>query len=88
MKKQYNIALKRTAAKQLSSLPNDIHTLILTKIEMLADNPYPRGSKKLQGDEARRIRVGDYRILYDVDETAHSVVILDIAHRKEIYKKR
>lgn len=52
----------------------------------LKENPYPYGTKKLHGREGYRIRVGDYRILYVVDESNKCIEIFSVAHRKEVYR--
>ena len=52
----------------------------------LGDDPKPHGSIKLSGRDGRRIRVGDYRVIYEIDGDAHEVTVLDVGHRRDIYR--
>ena len=77
-------AARRQLAKlQKSRTPNTKH--IIAAIRSLADNPRPSGCKKLVNRPERRLRVGDYRILYLVDDVRRTVSISAIAHRREVY---
>ncbi len=60
--------------------------MIISKIKLLVDNPHPPHTKKLAGREGWRIRVGDYRILYTVNNKQQEVIILSVANRKDAYK--
>lgn len=82
----YKVIATRQAAKQLQKLPSTYVELIRQHIHSLADNPRPSGVKKLTNDLSYRLRVGDYRILYDVDDTAQLVTIYRIKHRKDVYR--
>jgi mRNA interferase RelE/StbE len=82
----YNIFLKRSAEKDLDRLPQKIHTRIVNFLISLKENPLPQGVKKLHGREGYRIRVGNYRILYFIDNAEKKVEIVSIAHRKEVYR--
>lgn len=84
----YKITFKASAEKDLRKLPKPIILSILTAIDDLAVNPYPTGTKKLKGQEKPyfRIRTGDYRIIYEVNNQQLIVHIVEIGHRKEIYK--
>lgn len=83
----YRIELKSSAAKELEKLPRKMIPRVVTAINKLAENPYPRGVKKLAGFERTyRIRVGDYRILYDIFEKKLIIEIIRIRHRKDVYK--
>jgi len=81
------VFLSTKADKQLSKLPNRMHELLLSKIEVLQDVPLPTNSKKLQGRQGWRIRVGDYRILYTVNPRKKELTVLSVAHRKEAYRE-
>lgn len=83
----YKITIKKTAAKELNNLPNKIATLITNAISELVNNPRPKGCKKLKGLETIfwRIRIGDYRVLYTVDDTIKIIDIKKIGNRKDIY---
>lgn len=85
----YNVVLTRSAQKQLRKLPARIADLIEEKLLELEGNPRPSGCKKLVGeDNAWRIRIGDYRVLYEIQDKMLIVHVVDINHRKDIYKKR
>jgi len=82
----YLVYLKRSAEKELDHLPSDVHKRIVKRLISLKDNPRPHGTKKLHGREGYRIRVGEYRILYIINETKKKVEIVSIGHRKEVYR--
>jgi mRNA interferase RelE/StbE len=61
---------------------------IASRIEALAENPHPQGTKKIEGeDDLYRLRVGDYRILYQVETKVLLVLIIGIGHRREVYRR-
>ncbi|MDZ4205279.1 MAG: type II toxin-antitoxin system RelE/ParE family toxin, partial [Bacteroidales bacterium] len=60
--------------------------VIKTAIAGLASNPRPQGCKKLKGEAAFRIRIGDYRIIYEIDESAIHLTVVSVGHRKDVYK--
>jgi mRNA interferase RelE/StbE len=74
------------AARQIQRLPENIRARLGPHISGLADNSHPRGSKKLAGTEGYRLRVGDYRVLYEIDNDASRVLIVRVAHRREVYR--
>lgn len=75
------------AQKDLDRLPNKLGSKIYSEITKLAENPYPMGSKKLQGwGGMYRIRIGDYRVIYEVGGKLQEVVIAKIKHRKDVYR--
>jgi len=82
----YGIFLKRSAEKELQGLPAKIHDKAIEILISLKENPRSLGAKKLQGQEGYRIKVGDYRILYLVDDRERKIEIFSIAHRKEVYR--
>ena len=83
----YRIEWKRSAAKELQSLPAAMIRRIVEAVTPLADNPFPHGATKLVGSEQTyRIRVGDYRIVYSVYQSALIVEIVRVAHRREVYR--
>ncbi len=83
----YRVALAASAEKELSGLPTRVVARVMPRIESLAASPRPPGCKKLKaGDNEWRIRVGDYRIVYEIDDTAKTVDVTRIAHRREVYK--
>jgi len=82
----YTVRLKRSAEKELENLPARIHNKVINVLLSLKENPFPRNSIKLHGREGWRIRVGNYRILYIIDEPDKNVEIISVAHRKEVYR--
>lgn len=82
----YKIIFRGRAAKQIQDLPANYFRLVQQHIDDLAGNPRPPGVKKLTAGEGYRIRVGDYRILYDIDDTAQMVIIYRVKHRREVYR--
>jgi len=83
----YEITFARSAGKELQALPLNVAERILTKIEGLASNPRPHGCKKLSGPTRLwRLRVGDYRIVYDIDDEERVVDISVIRHRSVAYR--
>lgn len=84
----YTVQLERTAQKQLSQIPHPFLEAIDEKILALETNPRPPGCKKLKGKEGWRIRVGDYRIIYKINDGILLVLIIEIGDRKNIYRKK
>ena len=82
----YEIHIKKDAEKDLLSLPKADLKRVTKKIKKLAGLPRPIGCEKLQGEEGYRIRQGDYRIIYFVDDTEKMVRIIRIGNRKEVYR--
>lgn len=82
----YQVELRRTAFKDLESIPADYVRLIASHINRLENNPRPNDSKKLKGDAGYSLRVGSYRVLYDIDDKAKTVTIYRIKHRREAYR--
>lgn len=82
----YTVVLTRTAQKQLDKLPTLTADTLLSAIELLASDPRPDGCKKLKGRPGYRIRKGDYRVLYDVQDSVLVVEVIALGHRKDIYE--
>ena len=82
----YQIDLRRQAYKDLEAIPADYARLIASHIDTLAENPRPNDSKKLKGDAGYSLRVGTYRILYDIDDKAKFITVYRIKHRREAYR--
>ena len=87
----YGFAYSDDALKFLATVPAKIRGQIKRKIETLAANPHPPGCKKLsgmesEGEEIYRVRSGDYRVLYLVRGNPHQIIVLDIDHRKDVYR--
>lgn len=84
---QYQIVFARSARKELQSLPQIVAERIIAKIEVLTNNPRPPGSKKLRGfSRLWRLRVGEYRVVYDIDDENRMVDISIVRHRSETYR--
>jgi len=82
----YRIEYLPAAFHSLKKLPADIHRRIVAKIESLGANPRPSGAIKLTGREVYRIRVGDYRVVYGIADEKLVVLIVEVGHRREIYR--
>ena len=83
----YHVSLTASAEKELHRLPAQMVARIMPRLEGLALAPRPAGCKKLTGgDNEWRIRVGDYRIVYEIDDRARTVDVTRIAHRREVYE--
>ncbi len=84
---KFTLEIKPSAAKELDALDDALFARIDRKIMILAENPRPPGCKKLRGYKDHwRIRVGDWRVLYVIDDAAQRVSITRVAHRKEVYE--
>lgn len=84
----YNITFKKSAEKEFEKLPSSIIKRIGNSIDSLSKNPRPVGSKKLEGQKESlwRIRIGDYRVIYLIEDVIKIVEIRRIGHRKNIYE--
>ena len=82
----YEIEIRRTALKDLKDIPADYARLIAKHIDLLEQNPRPSDTKKLKGDAGFSLRVGIYRVLYDIDDKAQMVTIYRIKHRRDAYR--
>ena len=84
---RYSLEIKQSAQRELDALDNAVFARIDRKIVTLADNPRPSGCKKLRGHKDQwRIRVGDWRVVYFIDDQAKLVTITRVAHRREVYE--
>lgn len=82
----YRIEFTTAAARQSKKLPLAARNRVLDAIAALAVDPRPRGSRKLTGEEvAWRIRVGDYRVIYEINDSVLVVTVVRTAHRREVY---
>jgi mRNA interferase RelE/StbE len=83
----YEIEISRTAEKQLSKLAEEDQLRVARAVVVLADEPRPRGARKLSGyDDVFRIRVGHFRVLYSVSDARVVILVLKIGHRKDVYR--
>jgi mRNA interferase RelE/StbE len=82
---KYQILIRRSAQKSLSALPSKDYIRVKQAIYDLSDDPRPMGHKKLTNRPGYRIRVGNYRIIYEIYDNKLEVIILLIGHRRDIY---
>jgi mRNA interferase RelE/StbE len=82
----YNLLIKPSAAKELESIPKKDRKRVAASMLDLASDPQPFGAEKLSAQEKYRVRQGDYRISYFIEDTITTVRILKIAHRGEVYR--
>ena len=85
---RYRIEFSHRAAKAYRAFPEDVRRGIEPKIDALAENPRPRGARKIEGEEtAYRVRVGDYRIVYEVHDRVFLILVMNVGHRREVYRR-
>nr|VFJ75174.1 MAG: mRNA interferase RelE/StbE [Candidatus Kentron sp. FW] len=82
----YSIDIQRSARKSLAGISQPHRTRIIERIRQLADNPRPPSCKKLIGRDAWRIRIGSYRVLYEIHDDRLVILVVSIGHRREIYR--
>ncbi len=83
--KKYTLVIKNSAKRQLSKLPESVYKVLKTAIDGLVDDPRPRGCKKLKLSNNYRIRKGDYRIIYNIEDDKIIVTVLKVGHRQNVY---
>ncbi len=84
---EYKIFIEKNAQKALTKITEKEQNRIIEAIRNLSQNPKPMGVKKLSGREAWRIRVGSYRIIYEIQDDKLLIVVISIGHRREIYRQ-
>ena len=82
----YQIQVLRRARKELARLRTQEYERVRDVIRALADDPRPSGCKKLTGRAGWRIRVGSYRVIYEIEDVVRMVTVLEIGHRRDIYR--
>lgn len=82
----YKISVKKSAEKELRSIPPKDLVRIIGKIKNLAHQPRPFGCEKMEGGERYRIRQGDWRFIYTIDDEIKSVTVVKIGNRREVYR--
>jgi len=82
----YSIYILRRAQRELAQLPKEAYERVRDAIHAFGQNPRPPGCLKLTGRDGWRIRVGDYRVIYEIDDEQRTVTILHIGHRRDIYR--
>lgn len=83
----YEIIITKSIQKQLDNLPNNIQERVYDKISQLAEEPRPDGVVKLKGYNEYRVRIGDYRLVYEIQDEKLIVLLLQCKHRRDVYKK-
>ncbi len=81
-----SITILKKAQKELAGLAREDYARVKDAILKLADNPRPDGSLKLTGRPAWRIRAGDYRVIYEIDDAQAKITIVHIGHRRDVYR--
>jgi mRNA interferase RelE/StbE len=82
----YRVILPNSVQKELDRLPDDAARRILTRLAALENNPRPADVKKLKGRDAWRIRIGDYRVIYEIHDRVLQIIVITVGHRREIYR--
>jgi len=82
---KYELVVRPSVGKDTKEIPSKDLKKILQKIEALCDKPHPLGSVKLSGLEYYRIRQGDYKIIYEIEDTRLIVAVIKIGHRRKVY---
>ena len=83
----YRLEIKRSAAKELETLPAKDRGRVAARIQALAEDPRPAGAEKLSGQERYRVRQGDYRILYEIHDEVLVIIVVKIGNRRDVYRK-
>lgn len=84
--KTYTVVVTETVRKLILRLPASIATRIENSLLQLEANPRPPGCKKFKGRNGYRIRVGDYRVIYEIEDNILRIIVIDVGHRKDIYR--
>ena len=84
----YTVVLRPHAFRAMKKLPVEVRRRLQPAIDTLANTPRPAGVKKLSGtEEVYRIRVDDYRILYEIQDAVLRVLVIEVGHRREVYRR-
>ena len=86
MPENYHVHIKRSAEKELDALPRRTRDRIGERLLKLETDPRSRDVKKLQGQVAYRLRVGNYRVLFTIDDDARTVMVYAVGHRRDVYR--
>jgi mRNA interferase RelE/StbE len=82
----YRLEIRRSAEKAAEGLPLKIRRRVVARIQSLAQDPRPFGCEKISGAEKYRLRQGDYRIVYGIDDVRSVVTVIKIGHRRDVYR--
>lgn len=83
---RYRLVFKKSVARDLRAIPNADLKKILARIDGLRSEPRPAGCEKLSAQERYRVRQGDYRIVYEIEDAILVVLVVKIGHRREVYR--
>ena len=84
---RYEVRFNPAAAKELAKLPREVQRRLAPKIDALTVNPRPPGAERLSGEDAWRIRVGDYRVVYTIEDLVLLVLVIHVGNRRDVYKR-
>ncbi|MCL5999563.1 MAG: type II toxin-antitoxin system RelE/ParE family toxin [Chloroflexi bacterium] len=82
----YRLIILSSAERDIRKLPREIQARVTVRIEALKTNPRPHDVKKLEASDEYRIRVGDYRVVYTIDDDIVTITIVRVGHRREVYR--
>ena len=82
----YRVTILRRAQRELGALEGEAYTRVRDAIGELAEDPRPSGCLKLTGRDGWRIRMGNYRVVYEIDDSAQIVIVLHVGHRRDVYR--
>lgn len=82
----YRVLITRSAEKEIEHLPDGVRRLVVRRILALEDDPRSHGSQKLSGEDKYRIRQGDYRVVYTIEDAIVTVTVVRVAHRSDVYR--
>ncbi|HSH79776.1 MAG TPA: type II toxin-antitoxin system RelE/ParE family toxin [Herpetosiphonaceae bacterium] len=82
----YTLVIGRDAQRALARIHDPDYGRILTAIQALVNDPRPRGCKKLRNRDAWRIRIGNYRVIYEINDRALVVTVVDVGNRRDVYR--
>jgi mRNA interferase RelE/StbE len=83
---EYKIYFKQSAVKDLDAIPKKDLQRIINRIDFLKENPRPPGCEKLSGQERYRVRQGNYRIVYSIQDDVLTIMVVKIGHRRNVYR--
>lgn len=83
----YRVEITKSAAKAIQSLPPSARRRVTERLRDLAADPRPNGVRKLQGRDGYRVRVGDYRVIYTVQDDVVLVTVIRVGHRRDVYER-
>jgi mRNA interferase RelE/StbE len=82
----YTVQVSKRASQEIAKLGSDLQSRVVARLEALAEDPRPPGCKKLAGSDYWRIRIGEYRAVYSIQDQQLLVLVIHVAHRREVYR--